>query len=125
MSNQQRKFGVTVGAAFVAFGAFAWWRGHHVTAPVLSGIGALLLIVAVLAPGLLGPVERAWMGLAKVISSITTPIFMGVVYLVLITPIGLLRRTFGSDPLAPAEAAGGSRWVSKAAPARDAMEHQF
>jgi hypothetical protein len=122
---QERKFGLTIGTAFAALGMVAWWRGHHETAPVLAGLGAALLLAGVVKPTVLGPVERAWMGLARAMSSVTTPVFMGIVYLVILTPIGVLRRAFGSNPLAPASAANGSRWVSKAPPVRDAMEHQF
>ena len=47
------------------------------------------------------------MGLAHAISKVTTPIFMGVVYFVVITPIGFIRRrAFGSNPLSPRAPAG-------------------
>lgn len=124
-SNQQRKFGVTLGTAFGALGAIAWWRGHHLTGPYVAGMGAVLLVAAGLVPGALAPVERAWMGLAGMISRVTTPVFMGIVYLIVLTPIGILRRVFGTNPLAPASALDNSRWVPKAPPSRDAMEHQF
>ena len=124
-NRQQRRFGLTVGIAFGALGAIAWWRGHHATAPFIAGGGALLLLAGLLAPRALTPVEGAWMALARMISSVTTPVFMSVVYLLVLTPIGVLRRTFTSNPLAPASPDGGSRWVHKAPPSRSAMSHQF
>jgi hypothetical protein len=39
------------------------------------------------------------MGLALAISRVTTPVFMGIVYFVAITPTGLLMRLFGRNPL--------------------------
>ncbi len=96
---QGRRFGLTVGGAFLALGAFLWWRGHLRTAATFGVLGGALSLAALVIPRSLGPVERAWMGLAKAISKVTTPIVMGVMYLVVLTPFGLARRAFGGNPL--------------------------
>ncbi len=96
---QGRRFGLTVGAAFVAIAAFAWWRGHLKTAAVLGGLGGLLSLAGLLIPRQLGPVERGWMRLAHAISKITTPVIMGAMYLLVLSPIGAVRRIFGGNPL--------------------------
>ena len=59
----------------------------------------------------LGPVQRAWMGLAHAISKVTTPIFMGVVYFLVLTPIGLLRRALGRQAVARTRSA--SSWMTR------------
>ena len=94
-----RKFAFTVGAAFLLLAAILWWRSHLRTAYTFGGIGATLGLLGLTVPSLLGPVERAWMGLAHLISKVTTPIFMGLVFFVAITPIALLMRLFGKRPL--------------------------
>ena len=96
---QGRRFGLTVGGAFLVFAGVAYWRGHPTTTIVLGALGGLLSVAGVVIPTYLGPVERAWMGLAHLISRVTTPIVMGVMYLVVLTPVGLLRRMFGGNPL--------------------------
>ncbi|MEO8194714.1 MAG: hypothetical protein ABI681_12760, partial [Gemmatimonadales bacterium] len=62
------------------------------------------------------------------LSRVTTPIFMSIVYFVVLTPIGLLRRSFGSNPLVH-DAVGGSYWKPRAKidpdAARRRMERQF
>lgn len=119
-----RKFGLTVGAAFLLLAALLWWRGKP-AAPVFGALGALLGLAAAAIPSRLGPIQRAWMGLAHLISRVTTPIFMGVVYFVVLTPIGLVRRAFGRNPMA-LRAASGSYWVSRHDDAmRSGMERQF
>ena len=121
---QGRKFGLTVGLAFGTLGALALWRGRLRTATVLLGLGALLVLAALVVPTQLGPVERAWMRLAHLISKVTTPIFMGVVYYLVMTPIGFLRRRMGSPIAAPV--ANGSRWAIRSdEPASAQMEHQY
>ena len=96
---QGRKFGLTVGGAFLVLAAIAWWRGHPITVNVLGSLGAVLALAGLVVPTYLGPVEKAWMGLAHAISKVTTPIFMGVVYFVVITPVGALKRMLGKNAL--------------------------
>ncbi len=96
---QGRRFGLTVGTAFAIFAGIASWRGHPTTFTVLGSVGGLLIVAGLVIPTMLGPVERAWMALAHAISKVTSPIVMGVMYLVVITPVGLLRRTFSGNPL--------------------------
>ena len=94
-----RRFGWTVGGAFLLLAAIAWWRGHPLTMTVLGVPGALLVIAGAIVPTYLGPVERAWMTLAHLISKVTTPIVMGVMYMLVLTPIGALRRSVSGNPL--------------------------
>ena len=121
-----RKFGFTVGLAFVALGSVALWRGKQRTATVLLSLGGALILAALVAPTLLGPVERAWMGLAHLISKVTTPIFMAIVDYVVITPTGYLRRLSGGGMSAPKERPA-SNWDahSPAVARRESMERQF
>lgn len=97
--EEGRRFGISLGSAFLAIGAFVLWRGHLWLAYIMAPVGLLLLASAVLAPGRLGPVSRTWMKLAEFISRFTTPIFLGIVYLFVITPTGLLVRAFGHNPI--------------------------
>ena len=114
--KEGRKFAFTVGIAFLVLAAIIWWR-HEYTRTIVSdvfiGVGSVLLLAGLIVPGKLGPVYKAWMGLALLISKVTTPIFMGLTYFVVLAPVGLLMRIFGRNPMVrqPAE---GSFWVSRA-----------
>ena len=122
---QGRKFGLTVGLAFLALAALLhFWRHRETAAAVMAAIGALLVVAALVAPTRLGPVERAWMGLAKAISKVTTPVFMAVVFFLVVTPIGFLMRVTGRRALVHREQEGGF-WVSPASGGRSDMERQF
>ena len=93
-----------------------FWLGRYTerAANVARGLGATLALAGLIIPTLLGPVERAWMQLAHVMSKVTTPIVMGVMYLLVLTPIGLIRRTLGGNPMVHA-ADGGSYWKARPA----------
>jgi hypothetical protein len=106
-AREGRKFGLTVGIAFLVLGALAYWRAGLVLGAVFGSLGVLLLGGGLLLPTRLGPVQRAWMGLAHAISKVTTPIIMGVIYFLILTPAGLLRRTIGDNQLVRKPGSGG------------------
>ncbi|MEP7346089.1 MAG: hypothetical protein ABI877_12510 [Gemmatimonadaceae bacterium] len=108
-----RRFGLTVGGAFLAFSVIALWRDHPTAVRVLGTLGAVLVISALFVPTALGPVERGWMAIAHAMSRVTTPIVMSVLFFVIITPIGLARRAFGRRGLAHAKH-GESAWHPRA-----------
>ena len=95
-----RKFGLTVGIAFLALAGVAQWRGRQPASVVLAALGVVLVAGGLVVPTQLGPAQRVWMRLAHQLSRVTTPIFMGVVYFVVLAPIGLVMRLFGKNPLA-------------------------
>lgn len=105
--------------------ALLLWRGRPVGAAVLGAIGGALVLAALLVPGRLGPVERWWMALAHLLSRVTTPLFLGIVYFGALTPVGWLRRRFGGNPLSH-PARDGSRWFVRAPGSRRSdLRRQF
>ncbi|HSJ07798.1 MAG TPA: SxtJ family membrane protein [Longimicrobiales bacterium] len=97
-----RRFGLTVGAAFLALTALLWWRNFDTARWVTGAAAAFFLGGGLLVPARMGPVNRAWMQMALAISKVTTPIFMGIIFFLVITPIGAIARAAGHRPLDPA-----------------------
>lgn len=121
-----RRFAWTVGGAFLALAAIGVWRGRRIAPLVFAVLGGLFLITGLLVPSRLGPVYRGWLGFGHLLSKVTTPVFLGLVYLIVITPVGVLMRLFGRRPLERASGAP-SWWIARdpAAYRRVGMEHQF
>lgn len=121
-----RRFGLLVGGAFLGLAGLAAWRGHSTQPWILGGLGSALTVGALLAPSRLGPIHRGWMALAAAISSVTTPLLMGVIYFVVVTPTGWLRRLTGGNRLRRPRTSK-TFWVERRAETgRPAdMEHQF
>ena len=124
--TEARKFGLTVGPVFVALGGILLWRHREVAASVVAALGGVLTLLALVAPLALAPVERVWMALAHAMSRVTTPIFMGAVYFLVLAPVGVVMRALGKNPLRPAGTAGRG-WVSRTNEAgrRGGMDRQF
>lgn len=119
-----RKFSFTVGTAFLVLAAVATWRNHPTLAMVLATLGGALLLGGLIIPARMRVVERVWMQFALLLSKVTTPVFMGVVYFLIITPTGFLRRTLARSPMRP-RAEKDSFWVASAPMTRDRLRQQY
>ena len=122
--SEGRRFGFTVGTAFGLLAVIGLWRGHLVVPGVLAAAGGCLVLAALAIPGRLGPVYRIWMGGAHAISRVTTPIFLGIVYLLVLTPAGLLMRLLGRNPLRHEESETGY-WKVRDPGQRSSLDRQF
>ena len=105
-------------------GGIAWWLDHETVSIVLWVIGGSLLLAGLLLPARLGPVQRAWMGMALAISKVTTPIFMGIMYFVVFASMGTVMRLFGHNSLTTHQGSD-SAWVPRAAGQRSDLKRQF
>ena len=121
-----RRFGLPVGVALLALAAVSLWRGHVLPPRAMGALAALLLAGALLAPAALLPVERAWMRLGHALSTVTTPIVLGAIWFLVLTPFGLVRRALGRNALVP-RLEGNGYWVTldRAARAGRSMRRQF
>lgn len=90
-----------------------WWiyRGSlQLVAPYLLAVGASLVVLGLIVPRALVWPNRLWMGLAEVLSFVMTRVILAVVFFLLVTPIGLIRRMVGGDPLNRRAARAESYW---------------
>lgn len=93
-----RKFGVTVGAIFLVFGLLLMWRGHWPsTRELFVGFGAALLILGFIAPERLIHIYKIWMGFAFALGWIISRFILVMLFVVVLTPIGLLAKLFGKE----------------------------
>ena len=121
-----REFALVTSAVVVGlFGLILPWL-FDLAWPIWPWILAGLLVTSgLVAPMALQPVYKLWMRFGLILSKITTPIIMGLVFFLVITPTGLIRRLFSGDPLARNfDNEESYRVLSKKAPARN-MERPF
>jgi hypothetical protein len=86
----------------VALGALSFWswRHQHPSLAIAALVAVVLLVpLSFLAPAIVRPLADGWAFIGKTIGRITTPILLTIVFIVVVTPLGLLLRLFGSDPL--------------------------
>jgi hypothetical protein len=98
--QELRKFGLIL--SFVFLGVFGLilplLLGKPIpTWPFILGTG--LLIPTLAKPAWLNTIYGPWMKIGHILGWINTRIILGVIFFVLITPIGLVRRLLGKDAL--------------------------
>lgn len=96
--SELRKFGLTMALPLTLLGGLAWWRGSDLST-WLWGAAGVFLVMGLVLPGALRPVERAWMRLAWILSSIMTRVLLTLSFFLVITPFGWLLRLMGKDLL--------------------------
>jgi hypothetical protein len=125
-AREGRRFAFTVGVAFLIIGAFIAWRGGDTPVVVCVAAGGTLLGAGLFVPGHLTALHRLWMRGAQAISYVTTPLFLGLVFYLMIVPIGLAGRLVGHRPLVPRDRQGTGYWVERAAHQRQGdLRRQF
>ena len=96
-----RSFGLTTGVIVaVLFGLFFPWLLERATPLWPWALCGILLVWALLAPASLRPVYRVWMRFGLLMSRVTTPIILSLVFFVVLTPIALVRGLLGRDSMA-------------------------
>jgi Saxitoxin biosynthesis operon protein SxtJ len=96
---KERSFGVSVGAVLLLIAAALVWRGRILTAEIMAPIGAVLLILGLTQPRLLKWPSAAWWKFAMVLGYVNSRIILTVAFAVVLTPLGLIWRLIGRDPL--------------------------
>jgi hypothetical protein len=96
--SSDRSFGLVFAAVFAAIGLLPLVFGGDIRIWALVA-GAIFLIVALAYPAALGPLNRLWLKFGLLLHRIVSPIVLGIMFFLVITPIGFILRARGKDPL--------------------------
>jgi multisubunit Na+/H+ antiporter MnhB subunit len=99
-ANPERSFGLSVGAVLLAVAGYLLWRGRVTGAAVAGGIGAALVLGGLVAPRLLKWPSALWWKFAIALGYVNARVILSMAFLLVLTPIGLIWRAIGRDPLA-------------------------
>lgn len=122
-----RQFGLVFTAVFamVALWPVLWGRPPRWWSVVVA---AAFLAASLLAPRILAPLNRVWLWIGLLLHKCISPIVLGLVFFSTVTPIGLLLRALGKDPLRLRfDSAATTYWIERRppGPAGDSMPNQF
>lgn len=121
----EREFGVIVGGIFALLSVWWLYRGKF---PEVSWgtlvLGIVLVFLAIVFPGSLVYPNKLWMGLAGILAYISTRVILAFVFFFVITPIGVIKRLFGWDPLHRRAALSESYWHDYSERQRDTKHYE-
>lgn len=95
-----REFGVVTGGVIaLLFGLLLPWL-FEFSYPTWPWMVFLILgSWGLIAPASLRPVYNMWMRFALLLSKVTTPLFLGIVFFTVFFPTALILKIFGKDPM--------------------------
>ena len=121
----EREFGLVVGGVFLLLGAWWFYRGKFGNATNFTmALGALLILFGLIWPKALVYPNKAWMLLAAGLSFVTTRIILALVFFLLVTPIGVVKRLSGWDPLSRRSGSSDSYWRPYSERQRDPRHYE-
>jgi hypothetical protein len=93
-----RSFGLlfTTSFAIVALGPLIRHREPRLWA---ASIAAVFLALSLAQPALLAPLNRLWLKFGALLQKIVNPFVMALLFLSTLTPLALIMRLLGKDPL--------------------------
>jgi saxitoxin biosynthesis operon SxtJ-like protein len=96
--SSDRAFGLVFSllSACLAMGPLV--RGRPVRGWALV-VAALFLLAALVRPAALAPLNRIWLKAGLLLHACVSPVIMALIFYTTVTPLGLLRRLLGHDPL--------------------------
>ncbi len=99
MSGSNRSFGLVMAAACCIIAGLGYWAdtSHW---PYWLVAGSVFAIAAWCWPQGLAPFHRLWFRLGLALHAIVNPLVMGLLFFVVVTPVGLLMRLCNKRPLA-------------------------
>lgn len=125
--SSNRSFGFTFSVLLACVGLWPLMRGRTVRGWALI-VAAAFLLAALARPRVLAPVNRLWLRFGLLLHACISPIIMGLVFYTTLTPIGLVRRMLGKDPLRLRfDRDAVTYWIERhpPGPAPDTMPRQF
>ena len=122
-NTSNRNFGITF---FIIFLIISFW-------PLLDDnqiriwsiiISIIFLILGILNSKILTPLNTVWFKFGLILGKVVSPIVMGIVFFVVVTPIAIFTRILGKDLLNLKYNNNKSYWIKKVGP-KSKMKNQF
>ena len=93
-----RTFGISLAILF-ALTFIVFYYIFNISLFWAPWVSIVFSLIALLAPGVLMPLNRLWSKLANQLSQINNIVLLGVFFFLAILPTGLTLRIFGYDPM--------------------------
>jgi len=113
LENSNRSFGLIF---FIVLAIISFWsfRGDLNDIKIIPLIFSIVfLILGLLNSKFLAPLNKYWIRFGELLGKIISPIVMGVIYFLLITPISIIIRLFGKDLIGIKFSKMPSYWIKR------------
>ncbi len=126
-AGSERVFGAVFAVVFAVVALWPLIDGHAVR-PWAATVGGFFAAAAWLRPSLLAPLNRLWFRFGLLLHKIVNPLVMGLLFFLTVTPIALVMRLVGKDPLrCKIDPDASTYWIERdpAELTAESMKNQF
>ena len=115
--SSNRSFGVVFFIFFVLIALYPLLKGNDLRIwSLLISFG--FLILGVINSRILTPLNKLWFKFGLLLGKIVSPIIMGIIFFMIVTPIGVIMRLLNKDLLNLKYNQQNSYWIKKTGPKR-------
>ena len=121
--SSNRSFGIVFFIVFFLVALYPLLTNQEIRLWALI-ISVIFLILGLLKSKLLNPLNKLWFRFGIFLGKIISPIIMGIIFFLVVTPIGIIMRLLGKDLLNLKYNKEKSYWIEKDGP-KSKMKNQF
>ena len=121
--GSNRSFGIVFFVVFLLIATYPLINGDELRLWSLI-ISIVFLFLGLLNSKILNPLNKLWFKFGIFLGKIISPLVMGIIFFLVVTPIGLLMRLLNKDLLNLRFNNNGSYWIEKTEP-KSKMKNQF
>ena len=121
--SSNRSFGVVFFIVFLLIALYPLLNNNEIRLWSLI-ISVLFLILGILNSKILSPLNKIWFKFGLLLGKIISPIIMGVIFFLVVTPIGFIMKLLGKDLINLKFNNEKSYWIEKSGP-KSKMKNQF
>ena len=121
--SSNRSFGIVFFVVFLLIALYPLLKGNDLRIWSLI-ISFIFLALGLINSKILTPLNRLWFKFGLLLGKIISPLVMGIIFFVVVTPIGIMMRLFKKDLLNLKYNKKESYWIEKSGP-KSKMKNQF
>ena len=121
--SSNRSFGIVFFVFFLLIALYPLTYGGEIRAWSVI-ISLIFLALGLLNSKILAPLNKLWSKFGIFLGKIISPLIMGIIFFLVVTPIGLIMRLLGKDVLNLKYNKNNSYWIEKDGP-KSKMKNQF
>ena len=121
--SSNRSFGIVFFIVFLLIAVYPFFKGGDIRLWSII-ISLVFLVLGFINSKILTPFNKLWFRFGIFLGKVISPIIMGIIFFLVVTPIGFLMRLLGKDILNLRYNNNKSYWIEKKGP-KSKMKNQF
>ena len=121
--SSNRSFGIVFFIVFLLIATYPLLKGNDIRIWSLL-VSLIFLVLGLINSNILSPLNKLWFKFGILLGNFISPIVMGLVFFLVVTPTGLFMRLIGKDLLNLNKKNVKSYWIDKTGP-KSKMKNQF